>query len=241
MLVKIFLLSIDLGNTHSKSALLDEDLNVLVDFDYKSLNEIIFQYGLNRENTIAGLSSVTHEKPILPFKTFFVSNYFKDSKFLNMPVHYSQTLGEDRLIQAWYLYSQFNKKMILIDTGTFTTIDFIDIKGLNGGFILPGLELLFETYQKGNNLKSYNNLYLENLSQRSIPNNTKDAIMAGAYLSYITPIREIISNNSDYEVYITGGNQHQITSSIENSHQLIRSPHLIHQSIGYFIQKVQDK
>ena len=149
-----FTLTIDGGNTLTKYALFDtnKDLIERVDGD---LSNLIKKYDLSPSNTICASVNVARtRKELLEFKAHDVSNYFKDSYFLDMPVHYSETLGMDRLILAYYFYSN-EKNVALVDSGTFTTVDLVGPSGFEGGFILPGLGLLLDTYSFGFNLKKY--------------------------------------------------------------------------------------
>ena len=59
-----------------------------------------------------------------------------------MPVRYARTLGEDRLVQAAYLFhtgtrESLTEGILLVDAGTFITADVVGEGGFLGGHILP--------------------------------------------------------------------------------------------------------
>ena len=54
-----------------------------------------------------------------------------------MPVHYQKSLGEDRLALAYYAYKTLQSPTMIIDGGTFLTIDFVNSDGFLGGYIAP--------------------------------------------------------------------------------------------------------
>ncbi len=174
-----FILAVDIGNTHTKCSLLTENGEFLCHFKYDDMRVIIQQYSLNRENTIAGVVSVKEGQLNLPFEVFNVADFFKDNSFLDMPVSYGETLGHDRLVLAYYCYKMDNNPKIVIDTGTFTTLDSVDMKGFNGGYILPGLGSILKSYESGDQLFSVENLAnivdLKDLLN-VYPKTTKDAI-----------------------------------------------------------------
>lgn len=269
MKVNNFILTIDVGNTHSKASLLDEKHTILSTFPLSDLDKKIPYFQLNAQNTLAGISSVKSQfQQHIPFKQFLVADYFhssgQHSSFLDMPVHYTKTLGLDRLIQAWYLYYHLHhskKKMLLIDTGTFTTVDFIDETGLKGGLILPGLGTILNSYSQGDQLRSHllnndnkvNTKKIEtkelNLLFQNIPHSTNDAIEAGALITFLAPLLTIIHQNPDYKLVITGGNAHILNSYLQSQHQDEVQPlasihfemNLIHIAIAAFVQVVNKK
>jgi pantothenate kinase type III len=243
--VNSFFISVDLGNTHEKAALLTESLDVLVTFELKDLDHIAKQYQLNSNNTLMGICSVKTDKVHnWPFKSYAVVDYFKDKSFLDMPVNYTETLGEDRLIQAYYLFEKYRQKVVLIDSGTFSTVDFVDIKGFNGGFILPGLGSILKSYSYGEQLHildSYSEIDLEQLAT-NLPHDTSKAIESGALLTFLPPLYEVIKSNDYHQVFISGGNgnlvKEYLTKKKVSSEALIMDKDLIHKAIGRFVQKV---
>ena len=273
MNVNNFILTVDVGNTHSKACLLDEKHCILNTFPLNALEENIQTFGLTTKNTVAAICSVKSDFPPdqIPFDKLLVGDYFHSSKkqhsFMDMPVQYTKTLGLDRLVQAWYLYHQlncnkenskennkeFNKdKKLLIDTGTFTTVDFIDTDGLKGGFILPGLGTILNSYSSGDQLSAYNSINTNaknmdkkelNLLVRDIAHSTADAIERGAFITFLAPLLKIIEQNPEYSPIITGGNAFFLETYLKNQNQEDIQPlasihfemNLIHIALATFV------
>ena len=251
-----FILSLDLGNTHEKACLFNNELKSLEVFSLKELKLIIQKYQLSKLNTRAGVCSVKSQFDFsqIPFNCFVVGDYFEQSSqgnfFLKMPVNYGTTLGLDRLIQSWYLYQISKNKKLIIDTGTFTTADFIDEDGLQGGFILPGLGTILKSYSQGENLTRFqvkeDLLFNKNFNSlaSTYPHSTQEAIEAGALITFVAPILQIIQENPGYDLTVTGGNGELLTKYLQrnqqNKLQLFASIHfernLIHKAIGTFVQ-----
>ncbi len=206
-----FLVTIDQGNTNTSCALFDNSLEnpkILKTFSLEKLDETTNQYALDAQNTKAIICSVKKELGFeLKFEDIKIKDLFKNNLFIDMPVSYSETLGLDRLAITYSLYKKNNKPFICIDTGTFTTIDLVDIRGFGGGYILPGLQILQDSYKKGDELFSPNTTSTQVLSANmQIPKTTKSAIEHGAFFSYIAPINRIIEHLDRQDIIITGGN-----------------------------------
>ena len=237
-----FTLTIDGGNTLTKYALFDtnKDLIERVDGD---LSNLIKKYDLSPSNTICASVNVARtRKELLEFKAHDVSNYFKDSYFLDMPVHYSETLGMDRLILAYYFYSN-EKNVALVDSGTFTTVDLVGPSGFEGGFILPGLGLLLDTYSFGFNLKKYRPKNTD-LTVRDMPKDSQSAMSSGLMISFIEPIRAILVKLSFDELYFTGGNGEKLflelkKQSFQQCASILFNSDLIHRALLKFLDKVE--
>lgn len=163
----------------------------------------------------------------------------KEKSFLDMPVNYSLTLGEDRLFQAYYLYknciSKNSKNIILIDSGTFTTIDYINTKGFIGGYIIPGNQIYLDIYkQRGEQLNQFKASELGQSNQ--IPNSTQCAILNSLPTLLKSFYQDLHNKNPHNKYIITGGGSvlhQQILSKITNSDV---NNGLIHKSLHYIHQ-----
>lgn len=229
-----YILTIDQGNTNTTFSLFQEDGQYLSSFSDKDLSQKIDFYCLKDSNTRAILSSVKKEEISLPFKTINIQEKFESNFFLDMPVNYTHTLGVDRLVLAYPLFKK-GDTCVCIDSGTFTTVDFISPNGFEGGFILPGLELLAKSYDRGFNLTQ---AQLKNLNHHStkmkIPNTTEQAIEQGAMISFLSPIKDILYSTSSYtKVLVTGGNAHWLKKLDRN---VTIDKKLMHKSL-FFISK----
>ncbi len=199
-----FILTIDQGNTLTKCALFSVDKKLITSFPFDKFKSILKNYNLSTLNTKFIKVSVTDRKEEFPLTTLDVKSYFKNAHFLNMPVNYNETIGLDRLVASYYCYGHENKSYLVIDTGTFTTIDSVDIKGFNGGYILPGLNTIEKSYSQGSHLAIPDTINTK--LSFNFPNTTQLAIHQGAIISYLAPIKEIIIQTRPSNLLITGGN-----------------------------------
>ncbi len=129
------------------------------------------------------------------------------SKLINLEAHkhslpfvsdYAETLGIDRFAISFYAQKTLNKKICLIDAGSFITLDFIDQGKHLGGYIYPGAENFLSLYfEKGEKLP----LVTLAKPKKTIPSSTDQAISqaANSYLS------AIIDLDNEYELIFTGG------------------------------------
>jgi len=178
----------------------------------------------------------------LPYKASFDLKKIRHNKenpnFLEMPVHYSETLGDDRLFLAYFLFKKLeaNELILAIDAGTFITMDVINEKGFHGGFIFPGEQTFLDSYQKGSKLPVVSPR--ETLAN-TFPQSTEEAII-GALNIYLDSILETVINKAaPSRIVITGGSQEIIKNKILKLNlvnQLETDPHLIHQALALIYQ-----
>jgi type III pantothenate kinase len=208
-------LTYDIGNTHPhmgvfKKGILTEVIPVLPQ-DLKKIES-------NKNNIIC---SVSKELPS--------SQLFQNLKenFRGMPLQYSATLGHDRLTLASLAFHCWQKEIVIIDAGTFITIDFVSPDGFEGGHIIPGIKTLLDCYQKGEQL------FTPKLEKRDIhqwPKNTHDS-MAQGYQILIEGLFEKINNiTRNKTLILTGGSAPLLAPYLTPA---LIEPHLIHYSL-YF-------
>ena len=240
---KKYICTFDYGNTKEKGAVFHQE-KLLKEFSLKEFSQIVQEFNLNVKNTViieCSVKSHTRLKTNIP--TINVKELFKNKKFLEMKVDYAETLGMDRLVQAFYHYQNEQTNAAIIDSGTFTTIDFVDENGFKGGFILPGLEALKKNYQKGDLLKSHDISYTT--IEEDLPKETDSAMKNGLHFSFISPIIDILKSFNTSEIILTGGNTEYIKSAIENNsslkeRKLIIDNQLIHKSLKLISERVED-
>ena len=151
-----------------------------------------------------------------------------------MTVNYSDTLGEDRLISAFYTYKNFKTNSLVIDAGTFVTIDVVTTKGFEGGYIIPAAETYFEAYQNGENLKDFT---LSATTSAGLPHDTEKA-MAGSYQAFAALVRELIREHQIQKVLITGGGSalwSELLAGMEAPPVVETHPDLIHSALLYWM------
>lgn len=216
--------TIDYGNSHPHFAT----------FKNGKLEEVKPVDNEDLDTSKAMISSVSQQKETS------TDILWKDNAFCDMPVHYKQLeLGKDRLFQAAFIYHLYRgEEVVLIDAGTFLTIDFIDKKGFNGGFIFQGIKTFLASYTAGTRLPNLSKDDINLKMPTKLPSSTNEAIKSAS--TYY--IRGVLSSLSDLlgnkKVILTGGESHLIKTLLTNS---IIIPHLIHYSLYFLKQEIRKK
>src|SRR5690606_20309628 len=101
-------------------------------------------FSLTNDNTLLVPSKVSLSNNLPKFSLNLSPNDLREKNFLlDMPIHYTESLGEDRLIAAFNTFKNHSQeKILVIDSGSFTTVDLVTKNGFMGGYILPGKKLL---------------------------------------------------------------------------------------------------
>lgn len=163
--------------------------------------------------------------------------------FFEMPFNYSESLGDDRLISSYYVYKKLNKdeKVLLIDAGTFITMDIIDANGFQGGYIFPGIQTFLSTYQRGVKLKPFTEIINIEVTSNELPNCTEDAIVSATHCYIESSLEAVIKKTSPSKIIITGGSSELFYTKLQklnlpkvqtetNLHLLHSALHLIYQT-----------
>lgn len=222
------IITIDNGNTNPHVGIFqDEKLESII-----PLKDFILQK--NDFLLVSDVGVPLSLKPSFDLKTKRLT-IESDNYFFEMPVHYSENLGDDRLIAAYALFKKITSEetILLIDAGTFITMDIVSELGFMGGFIFPGINAFLSTYKRGTQLK-----VLEpkiDFKILDLPHSTEEAIL-GAVEYYINSILEsLIKKTSPSKIVITGGSLELIKNKILKLNlskvQLESCPHLIHSSL----------
>ncbi|MCK4533542.1 type III pantothenate kinase [bacterium] len=129
-------------------------------------------------------------------------------------------VGADRIVNAVAGYSKYGGPLIIIDFGTATTFDVINIKGeYMGGVIVPGMrisaEALFERAEKLPLVKSLR-------PDKVVGKNTAESIRAGLFFGTIGQIKEIISRikkeiKISPKIILTGGHAELVKKEIKGA------------------------
>jgi type III pantothenate kinase len=225
--------TIDNGNSHPHVACFEKDeliwIRPLSEWHYSKGQVIASSVGPHSLNSL----------PLIDWR-----KYFQDNFFLSMPVHYEEGLGDDRLVQARYLYELYpGEYQLLIDAGTFVTIDIIGPNGFEGGLIFPGLKNYLSLYPKGFNLPLISSS--EVLSEQVFPHSTNEAISQ----SYIWALKGLIQKISEQfpldRALFSGGQGGHMANLWEHSSDLPRiktkfDPHFIHKSLNFIALSVKN-
>lgn len=160
--------------------------------------------------------------------------------FFDMPVHYADTLGDDRLVAAYSLFKQLKpaERTLVIDAGTFMTMDQVDHSGFAGGYIFPGVQTFLSSYQKGSLLPLME--MKNNIELKTLPHTTEEAILGAAEIYLDSVLECIIKKTSPSKIVITGGSLELIKNKILKLNlskvQLETCPHLIHSALFLIYQ-----
>ena len=216
--------SIDNGNTNPHVGLFENEELISV----TPLKDFIFDPDLP---TIA--SSVGPRSNLSGLRYIDLSKYREEDSFLDMPVEYEKTLGEDRLHQAYFIFKkESDTQSLLIDAGTFTTVDFIDSTGFKGGFIFPGIKTQLNSYGQGAQLPILNDIDNLNL-HTTLPKSTNSAITSALKFSQISWLEKILKEHKVDQIYISGGYSNLFSEVIEELFNgiIIHEKNLIHYAL----------
>ncbi len=163
-----------------------------------------------------------------------VKDYWRGGRFAGMPVDYAATLGEDRLIEAFFAYKREKIPQLIIDAGTFVTMDVVTERGFQGGFIIPGLSTYYETFGKGEQLKGVS---LEALPSQALPKDTASAMSSG-YSAFAALAKKLILELGLRKILLTGGQGAIWRGFFQDlDHALVveSSPHLLHWALHFWM------
>ena len=163
------------------------------------------------------------------------SDFFRDGYFLNMPVHYTQELGTDRLVLGHYFFKgQQTLPTIVIDAGTFITIDFITSEGFTGGMILPGIDVYLDYFSKASRIPVLSKEEIFCTKKISFPGQSTQGSIASGFQFLIEGIFDkVCSTCMPKNIYLTGGNGDILQKFLPKSEF---NPYFIHFSLKRILQ-----
>lgn len=204
------LITLDFGNTNPHAGLFQKTGNAWVLVKTVPLQELAIyldQLNMSANNSsvvVCEVKSREDEIQKLQEQGFLVTrvrDYWRGTKFAGMPVNYAKTLGEDRLIEAFYCYKKLKAPVLIIDAGTFVTMDVVTPEGFLGGYIIPGGEAYLSTYGRGEQLKDVS---LTLSFKHSLPTETADA-MTESYMAFAALANKLVKDFALQKIVITGG------------------------------------
>ncbi|HXH75764.1 MAG TPA: type III pantothenate kinase [Bacteriovoracaceae bacterium] len=232
------LITLDFGNSNPHAGLFQKSTGnweLLKTVPWKELEIYLNQFGMNPDNSQFVLCEVrAREDELLPYQNqgyliTRVREYWRGEKFAGMPVNYARTLGEDRLIEAHYCYKKDKTPTMIIDAGTYVTMDIVNEQGFVGGYIVPGIEAYFSAFSQGDQLKEFK--LTANLSS-DLPHATMEA-MRDSYSAFGSFARETIKSQNIQKVILTGGAASLWESFFTGPVQIEK--HLIHWAIQHWM------
>lgn len=199
------------------------------------------------KNIIAIASNVGKHKFPLLYPQITLKNFIKDNMFFEMPINYEKTLGEDRMIQAFYLFStQFKKRqkkqILLLDIGTYLTADLIGHDGFHGGYIFLGEQIFLNSYHAYSHQlpKLHKNAHW-NTSNGRTPHTTENALINSSFLYFSGIYKELNDHFHPLEnIVVTGGDHLKHCDLIRNcfpNSDVQEKRNLIHYSLLYFANR----
>ncbi|MBC7714825.1 MAG: type III pantothenate kinase [Rhizobacter sp.] len=216
------LVTIDNGNTHPHAGFFESGVLKGVE----PLEKYVPQSG--DYVLIASVGKTLKIKPSFDLKTKRTMTHFFD-----MRVHYSNTLGDDRLIAGYGVFKKIKttEKVLLIDAGTFITCDLITDDGFQGGYIFPGISRFLKIYSDSAQLPllSKDQLYSEN---DDLPHSTEEAIIKATEIYLKSSIEQVITKTSPDKIVFTGGNASSIKNLISLKVRFETDRHLIHSALS---------
>ena len=139
-------------------------------------------------------------------KRIFVTHRLKLP--ISLKVDHPQEVGADRIVNNSGAFVKYGGPLLVVDLGTATTIDYIDVKGAyRGGVIIPGLKIsaqaLFERAAK------LSPVALE-FSPKILGTNTVSQMQSGIVQGYVAMLEGMISKiqkevKREPKIIITGG------------------------------------
>jgi type III pantothenate kinase len=127
---------------------------------------------------------------------------------IDVKVEQPNDVGADRLVNAISAYNQYTGPMIIIDFGTATTFDVIDVHGSYiGGVIAPGVNLSLEALHMA--AAQLPRVDIQRTAS-VIGKNTIEAMQSGIYWGYVGLIEGLVKrlsfeHGNDMTVIATGG------------------------------------
>ena len=237
------LITLDFGNSNPHAGFFVKNTNswdFIKSAPLHLLQDTLIDLNMNAHNSsvvVCEVKSREEEITKLQEQGFLITrvkDYWRGQKFSGMPVHYAKSLGEDRLIEAFYCFKKMKSPTLLIDAGTFVTMDIVSENGFIGGYIIPGLKTYFDCFQKGELLKD---VELTGSFTERLPQQTNEA-MSESYLAFAALAKELVTQHKLRHIVITGG---QMTTWLgffkdTSNHVVVEgNPHLIHLALHHWM------
>mgnify|MGYP003393644592 CR=1 FL=1 len=204
------LLTLDFGNTNAKAALFRhgemKESGLLADVP-SWLKKHSLTFG-EVQAVLAQVKPYDKELETLEHQGLLIDRiktYWRGEKFAGLKVNYAQTLGEDRLVAAYWAKKNLTGATLLIGAGTYFTIDVVS-DGLEGGYIMPGLKLLGEDLAQGAQLQgpTFETIAKDLLTGQDLPHDTLTALN-GPVIAYAALIQKLLIRWSPAQVVVSGG------------------------------------
>jgi pantothenate kinase type III len=235
------LVTLDFGNSHPHAGIFQkevQDWKLIKVVPFSELSIFLNQLGMTPNNSQMVLCEVKErEEELFPYLRqgyllTRIKDYWRGGRFAGMPVDYAKTLGEDRLLGAFYRFKTSKCATLVIDAGTYVTMDVVTEKGLEGGFILPGLRAYYSSFKQGENLRTVD---FQGPPSKALPHLTEDAMKNG-YTAFALLALDLIKEKNIKQVILTGGEAHQWKSLLNEAEALVSiEEHFLHWAIQHWM------
>ena len=239
----------DIGNSNIKIALWKNKLlQKVLQFETSTYKKMNFHLHKYKNNSIESVffSCVAKEEIANHFKKY-AKKLFKCSikrirstkKLFNIKNNYQASfkLGDDRWCSIVGSHIKHKKLLMLVDSGTATTVDIVDKQGRYlGGYIFAGFDGYKNSFNQIEGLKKLNIQLNQKKKIKFFPTNTKDGISDG-YKLMISSAIETIFNETRIKfktkpiVIISGGFGADLSrlAKIKNNYQ----QNIVLESLGF--------
>lgn len=215
---------IDQGNTAVKVALFEDDAYLTTFFfsslDSEQLSEIIIKY---RPQKGIFCTVGNRGEAYIPYLKEHLDFYAELDENTPLPIQLAyrtpSTLGKDRIAGVVGAFFQKpNRNLLVIDSGTAITYDFIDCNGIyHGGNISPGLKMRFQAL---NHYTKRLPLLDEKGEVPPIGYDTETAIRSGVVTGIVGEMDAYMDEykeKQDVFTFLTGGDAFYFESKLKNS------------------------
>lgn len=236
--------SIDNGNSNPNIGLFKN--GILTDVMFKT--DFMRRYKTIPADAVAIMADVGFPSELPEFfgaKLLRLGKYRTQEGFLDMPVNYAASLGEDRLALSYHIYKTRPQQLpaLIIDSGTFTTIDMVDANGFAGGYIFPGIRRFFEIYGQSARLPNLSSMAFTFDESPAWPHTTTEAILQAGHIYWTGMLKEILTREPAFQtIVITGGDALKLKPLLQRlcvAKDIIVDLRLIHISLFTVYQNIQ--
>lgn len=240
-------LVIDIGNTHIKLAVFNQD--EMVDMArYGDIDEVIISTVLQKNNINKTIISSVNKnsrawEPELKAKTTLLHFNAGMVKSINNRYKTPQTLGADRLAAVMGAHNLFpGKNNLIIDGGTCITYDWVDAGGnYFGGSISPGLNMRYNAlnhYTAALPLLKADADFNEFYGDDTVTAITS-GVQNGIKYELLGFIENYSTNKQDINIILTGGDNVFFDTLLKNSifaPYIKKEPHLVLKGLNAAIE-----
>jgi len=224
-------IAIDFGHTNYKIAIIKN--NKIISLEIKNyqedslfdiLNEITGKFDYEKI-LCANVLKESYLKSLL----LDISNEIKSKmkfyspidceKYIKLSYAIKTRFGVDRALNLVGASLKSDNDIIVIDAGTATTVDYLDIdKNHCGGIILPGKKIIDSFFYEAFDFDFYDEGYSDNVFSK----NSRSCIENGSHISAYNSLNIVIEKmlsvkKTKPDIYVTGGNAQNVIDNCNYS------------------------